>query len=419
MASINTNAAANQARQALAASQEELATSRTRIATGKAIGSAKDNGAIHSIATMMSAERSGWTVANDSLARGQSLIATALAGLDAITDLLQKAREKAVAYRDTSLSAPAKASIRADIEALLRQVDRTAMLAEFDGKRPLAYQSVTTTVSQTTTTNNPPSTVDFSSSVQWLAGNVWDEPTLFGVNFGPVAGRVDIELRAFNDPDTLEVWQGSTRVAATGQTNVTGGAAVGPGSPVSGHPSHLSFDYDPSKGADLELRVVPTASLPDGWHFDTVALTIPATTTTTTTTVPVTKLVEGNYEFVRSSTGDLEGVVARPMTLDALGLSALDWTDPASLFSALDTALGKAVDAATYYGERADTFDRLAKQNGLLADTLETGVGNLVDADLAKESAKLQAGQIKESLATKALAIANAAPQWLLALFKT
>ncbi len=118
MASINTNAAANQARQALAAAQKELATSRTRIATGKAIGSAKDNGAIHSIATMMTAERSGWTVANDSLARGQSLIATASAGLDAVSDLLRKAQEKAVAYRDTSLSTHAKAAILADIEAL-------------------------------------------------------------------------------------------------------------------------------------------------------------------------------------------------------------------------------------------------------------------------------------------------------------
>nr|WP_236634337.1 flagellin [Caulobacter sp. X] len=106
------------------------------------------------------------------------------------------------------------------------------------------------------------------------------------------------------------------------------------------------------------------------------------------------------------------------MTLNALKLDAIDWNEPAQLFSSLDAALGQAVEAATYYGERASSFDRLIEQNGRLADALETGVGNLVDADLGRESAKLQAGQIKESVATKALAIANAAPQWILSLFK-
>jgi len=53
-----------------------------------------------------------------------------------------------------------------------------------------------------------------------------------------------------------------------------------------------------------------------------------------------------------------------------------------------------------------------------LTDQLTTGVGNLVDADLAKESARLQALQVQQQLGTQALSIANQAPQILLALFK-
>ena len=53
-----------------------------------------------------------------------------------------------------------------------------------------------------------------------------------------------------------------------------------------------------------------------------------------------------------------------------------------------------------------------------LSDQLETGVGNLVDADLARESARLQALQVQQQLGTQALSIANQAPQILLALFK-
>jgi flagellin len=53
-----------------------------------------------------------------------------------------------------------------------------------------------------------------------------------------------------------------------------------------------------------------------------------------------------------------------------------------------------------------------------LADQLTAGVGNLVDADLAKESARLQALQVQQQLGTQALSIANQAPQIILSLFK-
>jgi flagellin len=53
-----------------------------------------------------------------------------------------------------------------------------------------------------------------------------------------------------------------------------------------------------------------------------------------------------------------------------------------------------------------------------LADTLTTGIGNLVDADLAKESALLQSLQVRQQLGVQALSIANQAPQVILSLFK-
>jgi flagellin len=53
-----------------------------------------------------------------------------------------------------------------------------------------------------------------------------------------------------------------------------------------------------------------------------------------------------------------------------------------------------------------------------LQDTLDAGVGNLVDADLAKESARLQALQTKQQLGIQALAIANSSTSSLLGLFR-
>ncbi|MEG2731151.1 flagellin, partial [Brevundimonas sp.] len=55
---------------------------------------------------------------------------------------------------------------------------------------------------------------------------------------------------------------------------------------------------------------------------------------------------------------------------------------------------------------------------GKMQDSLETGVGNLVDADLAKESARLTALQTKQQLGVQALSIANSSSSMLLGLFR-
>ena len=55
---------------------------------------------------------------------------------------------------------------------------------------------------------------------------------------------------------------------------------------------------------------------------------------------------------------------------------------------------------------------------GKLQDSLDAGVGNLVDADLAKESAKLQALQTKQQLGIQALSIANSNSDNVLQLFR-
>ncbi len=54
---------------------------------------------------------------------------------------------------------------------------------------------------------------------------------------------------------------------------------------------------------------------------------------------------------------------------------------------------------------------------GKLQDAVDAGIGNIVDADLAKDSARLQALQIRQQLGTQTLSIANQAPQFLTSLF--
>ena len=85
---------------------------------------------------------------------------------------------------------------------------------------------------------------------------------------------------------------------------------------------------------------------------------------------------------------------------------------------ALTTAIGNTLTQLNNFGSYANYIDSQITYNKAKIDAQESGVGALVDADLAKESAKLQSLQIRQQLGTQALGIANQAPQTLLSLFR-
>jgi flagellin len=80
-------------------------------------------------------------------------------------------------------------------------------------------------------------------------------------------------------------------------------------------------------------------------------------------------------------------------------------------FNAVSTALN-AIGSETNYVNNQVSY------NSDKIDALKTGIGSLVDADLAKEAAQLQSLQIRQQLGTQSLSIANQAPAALLSLFK-
>ncbi|WP_338662741.1 flagellin [Pararoseomonas sp. SCSIO 73927] len=105
-------------------------------------------------------------------------------------------------------------------------------------------------------------------------------------------------------------------------------------------------------------------------------------------------------------------VVAAAPTDAAGAASALAATgDFTTTMSAVNTALNTFGNASNY-------LENQMSYNKEKLDSLNTGLGSLIDADLAKESAALQALQIKQQLGTQALGIANQSPQGLLSLFR-
>jgi flagellin len=82
------------------------------------------------------------------------------------------------------------------------------------------------------------------------------------------------------------------------------------------------------------------------------------------------------------------------------------------------SAINNTLTKLNAYGSSSNYIDSQINFNKSKIDGMEAGMGALVDADLAKESAKLQSLQIRQQLGTQALGIANQAPQSLLSLFR-
>ena len=93
-------------------------------------------------------------------------------------------------------------------------------------------------------------------------------------------------------------------------------------------------------------------------------------------------------------------------------------TAATTALSLLNTSLTAVNQALGEIGSQAKQIEAHNTFVTKLNDVLETGVGNLVDADVAKESARLQALQVQQQLGAQALSIANSAPQIILSLFK-
>lgn len=422
MLSVNTNTAAMQARQAFAATSAAGAAAGARTATGQKVAHPQDDGATWAIAQNMRGKIAAWQTADDSLSRGQSLLDVAQSGAAQVVDVLGSMRQKALALQDPSLDATSRNAVIDDLKALAAQVDHVAMDTEFSGRRPLADTLTQTTVTYSGASYAIPSAPGTPAS---LAGTL--QPTAGGASqtftrdAGPSAGRIDLYLQAYSVPDVLEIYQGGVRVAATGQPYAAGGGAVGPGQPVSGE-NVLSFDYNPAAGQTLQFQFNQNRNaagslwLVEGTVLQSASSPLP-TPTAFSSTSTVTTSVATTYDFVSDADGRTEAVQARALTGEALGLNAIDWNDPGPLLGTIDAAMHTATDAAAYFGERRQAFDRTLAQNRRTEDVLTAGVGALVDADLAKERAKLQADQSRQQLATQAMAIASQAPRLVLSLF--
>ena len=118
---------------------------------------------------------------------------------------------------------------------------------------------------------------------------------------------------------------------------------------------------------------------------------------------------QGTTLTIAAFDGATDLVVATAPTdaADAQAAISGDWT---GVHEAINDALNRLGSDARY-------IDAQVNYNSDKLDAVEGGLGALIDADIAKEAARLQALQIRQQLGTQTLSITNQAPQALLSLF--
>jgi flagellin len=102
----------------------------------------------------------------------------------------------------------------------------------------------------------------------------------------------------------------------------------------------------------------------------------------------------------------------------AIGSTFTDAATASTMVTNLETASKSINTKLSDLGSASRKIDGQSTFVSKLSDVIEGGIGNLVDADLAKESARLQALQVKQQLGVQALSIANQAPQTITSLFR-
>ncbi|MGO7971193.1 flagellin [Rhizobium ruizarguesonis] len=133
----------------------------------------------------------------------------------------------------------------------------------------------------------------------------------------------------------------------------------------------------------------------------------------------------GNVLFGMSS-GTIDTASGILGTVDANGDSvySLDITDFTtgqiqSALSTIESALSAMTSAGAQLGSISTRIDLQEDFVGALSDSIESGVGRLVDADMEEESSKLSALQTQQQLAIQSLSIANSSSQNILSLFRS
>ena len=405
MSSILTNNSAMVALQTLQSINKNLATTQSEISTGKSVSSAKDDSAVWAISKVMESDVQGFKTISDSLSLGESTVAVAQNAAETVTDLLTQMKGKIVAAQEDNVD---RAKLNTDVTALKDQINSVVSAAQFNGLNLVDGSAANATIlssldrdsagnvtaSSITVTAQDLSTGGYTAKAAFAAatdGVSADGLDTFGFSLDASGGTDDAGTIVIDNPtyaagDKISMSLGDVDVSYTvtaediASTSVQDVVAVGLKTAIEASGANVTVDYDISNAGQLDI-----------------------------TNNDATNGLSISGQFTNAGSGGLATLAGIDVSTSGGATSGL-----AAIEGLIDTAIGAAASFGSAQGRIETQSDFVSK----LSDSLKTGIGSMVDADMEEVSARLQALQTQQQLGVQSLSIANQAPQTILSLFR-
>jgi flagellin len=396
MASILTNTSAMSALSTLRSISSSMEDTQSRISSGLKVGSASDNAAYWSIATTMKSDNMALSAVSDALGLGAAKVDTAYSGMDSAIEVVKEIKAKLVAATEDGVD---KAKVQQEIDQLKDQLTSIASAASFSGENWLQSDlSVTTTKSVV------------ASFVRGDDGSV----SVKKVDYALSTDNVLFDTSG-NDTGILDKVYNVSQKSVTVAVNTDG---------VVSEETVAAYTVDEL----IDLNATFTTNTVNGSTTQLAdaggTFYVKIDDTNWVEAVDVTGTGQeavhdegGVYYGVDTSAGPAASIAA-PTSIAEIDIVGITNANLDALISGVDAALTDMTSAAADLGSLSSRIDLQDEFVSKISDSIDSGVGRLVDADMNEESTRLKALQTQQQLAIQALSIANSESQNVLSLFR-
>ncbi|MCW5730752.1 MAG: flagellin [Alphaproteobacteria bacterium] len=392
--SVNTNVSSLAAIRQLNLTNRQLEQVQQRINSGLKVSSSKDDASTFAIAQGLRSDINSFKAIAEAISFGQATANVALRAAETISNTLNTIKQKVVAAQAANVD---RRAIQNDIVAMTNQIQAIVDAAQFNGINLL---------------NDTDGDLTVLASLNRLDAQTAPEPYYITVQRENLTTSGGLGIAGLNIDNGFARLRASSDLAfATADT--------------------VTFTVD---GTDYTFEFVDDPAVDGLTNAGNIAVDIdPAGSTQANLAALNAKLQERGFSASYNADGDIivthsaGSITAFAESFATGSLENADQVAFPTVIAAGDTqqALVAIEDAITLVKDslaRLGTSLRQLETQGdfvkALQDTLTEGVGVLVDADLAEESANLQAVQTRQQLGLQALSIANQAPSAVLQLFR-
>ena len=407
MTSLLTNNGAMVALQTLKSVNKNLSDTQGQISTGKKVDNAKQNAAVWAISKTMESDVNGYKSVQESLSLGESTVAVARQATESVNDLLGQIKSRIVSATGDNVD---RTKLGNEITSLTAQIGSVVGAAQFNGLNLVSNGNTTNVLASLDRSGSgvSPSFIAVAgvdlSQASYSAKNVFTTTVATGASVSTAADAFSLTV---NGGSNASIGLNGTGTLAAGDTlSVTIGNRTA---------SYTISTNDTVSGTDVEeIAAQGLKSAVD--NLGIAGLTVGYSSSGTPASDQLTfNVASGGQDLTISGQFNNAGSGG----LSALtGVSVSSASDATTALGTIETLINTTINAGAAFGTVENRISIQKDFVSNLADSVKSGIGSLVDADMEETSARLQALQVQQQLATQSLSIANQGPQQLLSLFR-